>query len=164
MIFEMGAGAMIWRYLAAAIGGALFIVAGYMFVNGPKSPASLLPAAPAAQSGSGDGPLPDGAPEASAKTREQKRFRRYDKDKDGSITRPEYLASRRKAYAKLDTNGDGLLSFDEWAIKTTTKFADADADHNGAMSPAEFATTAPKRSTRPRPKCPPLSAEPADEG
>ena len=56
-------------------------------------------------------PAAEELPRALPKTREQKRFGRYDKDRDGAITRDEYLASRRKAYAKLDTNGDGRLSF-----------------------------------------------------
>ena len=73
-------------------------------------------------------------PEASEKTREQKRFDRYDKDRDGAITRDEYLASRNKAFAKLDNNHDGMLSFDEWAVKAETKFATADADKSGAMN------------------------------
>jgi hypothetical protein len=76
------------------------------------------------------------------------------------VTRDEYLASRRKAWAKLDANGDGRLSFDEWSAKTIAKFAAADKDGSAAMNPAEFATTAVKRSTRPRPNCPPLTRQP----
>ena len=107
-----------------------------------------LPARPPAprQVAGADGSLPATVPEASDRTREQKRFDRYDKDRNGAVTREEYLASRRKAYAKLDLNQDGQLSFDEWAAKTTTKFADADGDQIGAMNPAEFVKTAPKRA------------------
>ncbi len=152
-----------WRYLAAGLGGLMLIVVGYMFVTGGAPPRSGLPGAPALAGMTGqDGGLPDGAPEASAKTREEKRFGRYDKDKDGAITRAEYLASRRKAYARLDTNGDGQLSFDEWSVKTTGRFLAADADKNGAMSPAEFATTAPKRRAKATPKC--VCPAPAVEG
>src|SRR3546814_9223897 len=50
---------------------------------------------------------PPAAPEASEQKREERRFNRYDKDRDEAITREEYLASRRKAFAKLDVNGDG---------------------------------------------------------
>ncbi len=156
-----------WRYLAAAIGGLMLIVVGYVFITGGASPRAGFPAAPAlAAMTAQDQALPDSAPEASAKTREEKRFGRYDKDKDGAITRVEYLASRRKAYARLDTNGDGQLSFDEWAAKTTGRFVAADTDKNGAMSPAEFATTAPKRRARATPKCvcPPPVAAGEDEG
>ncbi|MGN5374244.1 EF-hand domain-containing protein [Sphingomonas hankookensis] len=103
------------------------------------------------------------SPAATPRTREQKRFDRYDKDRDGRITRDEYLASRRKAYAKLDTNGDGRLSFDEWAARTTTKFATADKGRDGALDAAEFATTAVKHAPRKRVACPPATA-PADEG
>ncbi len=156
-----------WRYLAAGIGGLILVTVGYVFASSGSAPGAALPAAPAGAATAQNEGLPDNAPEASAKTREEKRFGRYDKDKDGSITRDEYLASRRKAYARLDTNGDGTVSFDEWAIKTTARFNTADADRNGAMSPAEFATTAPKRRTRQLPKCVcPLASTPAsdDEG
>ena len=145
---------MTWRYLIGGIGALLLVAAGYALVTGRATPHSLLPAAPAGQGASQDDPLPDDAPEASAKTREERRFGRYDKDKSGAITREEYLASRRKAYARLDTDHDGKLSFDEWAVKATTKFADADADKNGAMTPSEFATTAVKRKPKAKCACP----------
>ncbi len=81
-------------------------------------------------------------------TREERRRARYDKDKDGQVSREEYLASRRKAYAKLDRDGDGRLSFEEYAISTSDRFAQADSDRNGRLSPAEFATTARKPAPR----------------
>ncbi len=156
-----------WRYLAGGVAGVLMIAAGWMLFNGKARTEAALPAQPqqaVAIGSDGAAPLPDTVPEASAKTREEKRFGRYDKDRNGAITRDEYLASRRKAYAKLDTDGDGKLSFDEWAIKATTKFASADRDRSGTMNAAEFATTAVKRSTRPRPNCPPLTrAQPAED-
>lgn len=139
----------------------LLAAAGYIFFTGRTVARPLLPVAPAAATQTGDGSLPGEAPEASAKTREEKRFGRYDKDKNGQITREEYLANRRKAYARLDTNHDGTLSFDEWAIKATTKFASADADKDGAMTPAEFLTTAVKRKTPSKPKCACPPAAPA---
>lgn len=51
-----------------------------------------LPAASAATAASPQSAATDDTPlpEASAKTREQKRFDRYDKDRDGAITREEY--------------------------------------------------------------------------
>ena len=96
--------------------------------------------------GSSDEPLQ--APEASEKTREEKRFSRVDKDKNGKVEREEMLVSRRKAFAKLDANNNGSLSFDEWAVKTITKFNGADKDRSGWLSPAEYATTAPPRKPR----------------
>jgi len=145
-----------WRYLAGGLGTLVLAGAGlFLWGSRPDAP-SPLPSARAAvgqplqTAGDEDAPLP----EASARTREQKRFDRYDKDRDGRITREEYLASRRKAYARLDRDGDGKLSFDEWAIKATTKFATADHDRSGAMDAAEFATTAVKRRPARR-GCPP---------
>ena len=106
-------------------------------------------------------------PEALPATREQKRFDRYDKDRNGSVTRDEYLMARHKAFAKLDADGNGTLSFDEWANKAETKFATADKDKSGALNAAEFATTAVKRKSKPRPNCQPQrqTAQPAtDDG
>lgn len=88
------------------------------------------------------------APEASPKSREQKRFARADKDDDGRITAAELFEPRRKAFAKLDKNGNGSLSFEEWAAKTVDKFGGADKDRSGFLSPAEFVTTAPKPAKR----------------
>ncbi len=159
-----------WRYLAGAVAALLLAGGGILLFNGRAASDRSLPGAPASIGEEASTSLPDAAPEASEKTREQKRFNRYDKDKNGAITSDEYLANRRKAYARLDINHDGTLSFDEWAIKATTKFAGADADRNGAMSPAEFATTAVKRKSPAKAKCacPPTPAAPdepkEDEG
>lgn len=153
-----------WRFLAG-VGSALALVAAGLFLFRSDAATETLPPPPgaAAVAPAPDTPLTDDPPEAASRTREQKRFDRYDKDRDGRITRDEYLASRRKAYAKLDTNGDGRLSFDEWAAKTTTKFAAADKGRDGALDAAEFATTAVKRKPKRRVECPPPAAA-ADEG
>ena len=92
-------------------------------------------------------------PEASAKNREEKRFSRADKDKNGRIEREELLASRRKAFAKLDKNGNGSLSFEEWADKTIEKFDKADKDRTGSLTQAEYATTAPPLPKKKRCSC-----------
>ncbi len=99
-------------------------------------------------------------PAASEKTREEKRFSRYDKDRNGAVSRDEYLAARRKAFAKLDTNGDGRLAFEEYAVKTSDKFGKADGDRSGALMPKEFQTTRVVRKKRPN--CPPAAAPEED--
>lgn len=152
-----------WRYLTGGVAAAALVGAGALFLTSGPASQAVLPAQSQARAGAAE-PLPDAAPEATDRTREQKRFDRYDKDRDGTVTREEYLAQRRKAYARLDTNGDGQLSFDEWAVKATTKFASADADKSAGMSPAEFATTAVKRKSRPRAaNCPPVQQAPTEE-
>ncbi|MEH3046860.1 EF-hand domain-containing protein [Sphingomonas adhaesiva] len=155
-----------WRYAAGSVATLLLVAAGWLIFNGQARPDPLVPARTAAGAPAQvtePAPLPEdaGLPEASARTREQKRFDRYDKDRNASITREEYLASRRKAFAKLDVNGDGRLSFDEWAARTTQRFAEADRDRSGTLTAAEFATTAPKRrAARPACRCPqPVTAD-----
>lgn len=82
-------------------------------------------------------------PEASEVTREEKRFNRLDRNRDGRITRNEMLAPRVSAFRKLDKDGNNLLSFEEWAISTSTKFHKADRDGDRILSRSEFATTKP---------------------
>ncbi|NML94039.1 EF-hand domain-containing protein [Novosphingobium olei] len=99
---------------------------------------------PDADAGDAVGPA---LPHVSEQTREQRRFDRLDKDRDGRITRNEMLAPRVKDFRKLDVDGNNLLTFEEWAMATSNKFKKADADGNGALDRAEYATTkvAPKK-------------------
>ncbi|MCC2976715.1 histidine kinase [Sphingomonas sp. PL-96] len=149
-----------WRYGAGVVSALLLATAGvFLFrgsaqVEGPLPPPRPMSHAPAPLP-----PEPITVPSASPRTREQKRFDRYDKDRNGSVTREEYLASRRKAYARLDLDHDGQLSFEEWATRTTTKFAKADADRSAALNPAEFAATAVPRKPTVRCACPPAATE-----
>jgi hypothetical protein len=148
---------MMWRYLVGAVAGVLLLGGGALLWRSTATAhQSLIPAAPSTRQASGEaGSDSSEPPSASEKTREEKRFSRYDHDKDGSVARAEYLAARTKAFARLDTNGDGRLSFDEWAIKATTKFAGADADRSGALTPVEFAATRVVRQNKAPVRCPP---------
>ena len=96
------------------------------------------------------GPAP---PEASELTREQRRFFRYDRNRDLAITRNEMLSSRTDAFRKLDVDGNNLLTFEEWAVATAERFDGADADGNRILTQAEFATTRPKKRPKPRCRC-----------
>ena len=96
------------------------------------------------------GPAP---PQATELTREQRRFFRYDRNRDLKITRNEMLSTRTKAFRKLDRDGNNLLTFEEWAVTTVDKFEGADADGDRTLTQAEFATTAPKRKKKPRCAC-----------
>lgn len=119
----------------------------------PPEPEQVADADPDAlpQSDPGEqiGPAP---PEASELTREERRFFRYDRNRDRIITRNEMLSSRTAAFRKLDTDGNNLLTFEEWAVTTSDRFAEMDANGNEQLTPAEFATSAPPPSAR-RPAC-----------
>jgi hypothetical protein len=156
-----------WRYFVGAGAALLLALAGMFLFRSPASSGPRLPAAPPAVAAeAGEDPLPEEAPKASARTREQKRFDRYDKDKNDSVAKEEYLASRRKAFAKMDINGDGRLGFEEWAAKTLAKFDGADKDKSGTLTRAEFVATAPKaRAAKPKcvcPAAPKVEAEPEE--
>ena len=141
-----------WRVLAGAAGALLLAGSGLMLWQQLGASPPLAPPAPVEAAGPSALVEP---PAATEKTREQKRFQRYDKDRDSTVSREEFLASRRKAYAKLDMNGDGRLDFDEWSVKTTTRFAAADADNSATLTPEEFAKTRPVRKvSRPVPCVP----------
>jgi len=134
------------RFFAGAAACFLFMTGIFLIWQSRAEGLTALPAAPAPRAFnapmiSAAGPLQ--APEASSKSREEKRFSRADKNKDGRIDNEELFGARRKAFAKLDANGNGSLSFDEWAAKTIGKFQGADKDRNGFLTAAEYATTAP---------------------
>ncbi len=157
------------RWLAG--GAAALLLAGGAYIwSQPASHGSAAFAAPAnagrSISDSENAPLVAPASDVTPADREARRFNRYDKDRDGGITRDEYLASRRKAYARLDLDGDGKLSFDEYAAKATAKFTTADASRDARLTAAEFAATAVKRRPRAAVDCPPVVADAGrdDEG
>lgn len=104
---------------------------------------------PTADPGEMQGPVP---PEATELTREQRRFFRYDRNRDLRITRNEMMASRTDAFRKLDVDGNNLLTFEEWAVSTANRFKSADRNGNLELTPEEFATTAPKPKKK-KPAC-----------
>lgn len=145
-----------WRYLAGGVAALLMVAAGvFLFQSGANPEPLPPPPVTAGNEAEAVELLPALAtiPRATDRTREQKRFDRYDKDRSETITLAEMMESRRKAFAKLDRNGDGRLSFEEWAIRTSTRFSGADKDKSGMLTRAEFATTAPKRRAQTRPGC-----------
>ena len=117
-----------------------------------QAPADALAelALPHAEVSDLEGPEP---PEATELTREQRRFFRYDRNRDWKISRVEMLSTRTEAFRKLDKDGNNLLTFEEWAVATANRFDGADADGDRSLSPAEFATTRPKRRAKPRCNC-----------
>jgi hypothetical protein len=134
------------RFFAGAAACFLLMSGGFLIWQSSAEEPSGLPAAPAPRTFSVSmlsAARPLRAPEASQKSREERRFSRADRDKDGKIEPEELLSPRRKAFAKLDQNGNGSLSFEEWAHATIDKFAGADKDRNRFLTPAEYATTAP---------------------
>jgi hypothetical protein len=153
------------RIVLGALAALLFVSAGLFWWQGraeidpgepPPSPEDFAgpadaPAAlPSADVSGLVGPAP---PEATEATREQRRFGRYDRDRDGRITRNEMLSTRTPAFRKLDKDGNNLLTFEEWAAATATKFDGADRDGNRELTPAEFAATKPKPSPKPKCRC-----------
>ena len=130
------------RFLAGA--AACFLLTGaFLIWQSRAEHASALPEAPPARAATLFGAAePLQAPEASAKTREEKRFGRYDKDKNGKVEQAEYLAARRRNFDKLDADHNGALSFAEYAVKGIEKFNVA-GGRKGWLTPAEFVATAP---------------------
>lgn len=138
------------RFFAGVAACFLMVTGAFLLWQGRAADTTGLPGAPAKFASARISPTPLLAmsdtlrpPEATLKSREEKRFSRADRNKDGKVEIEELLAPRRKAFAKLDTNGDGKLSFEEWATKTLTKVQAADVDRSGWLSPAEYASTAP---------------------
>jgi hypothetical protein len=159
------------RFLAGVASCFLLMTGAFLLWQSHAAQAPGLPSAPAPRSAGSswfgsDAPLQ--APEASEKTREQKRFSRYDKNKDGKVEADEYLAARRRNFDKLDVDHNGALSFQEYATKGIEKF-NAAGGRKGWLSEAEFATTAPPQAKHRAAGCScrsraPVVAENNDDG
>lgn len=153
------------RIVLGAAGALLLVGAGIFWWQGraeTQRGADLPQALPAAAA---DDALPtaDGSgltgaapPEVDEVTREQRRFDRLDRNRDGRITRAEMLGPRVAAFRKLDADKNNLLSFEEWAVKTSDRFRGADRDGNQALTREEFATTKPKPAKREECRCSPM--------
>jgi EF hand len=150
-----------WRFAAGVCSGLILMTAGaVLWQSLAQADASLV--APPRSTNAGLSAVDVSPPlEATEKSREERRFGRYDRDRNGAVSREEYLQSRRKNYAKLDANADGVLSFEEYATKTTAKFASADQDKTGALTPKEFLATRVVRKMPLRDTCPPPRRGPA---
>ena len=117
--------------LVAGILAALLLVTGVVVMVSGKAEQPLFAAAPTPRLAAPATAAPvrlapiGSAPSADPKSKEEKRFDRSDKNKDGTITLAELVEPRRKPFAKLDLDKDGKLSFEEWAVKTIDKFEGA---------------------------------------
>ena len=153
------------RILVGALGALLLVSSGIFWWQGhaadrqPSAATRLaLEAVPTADaeelpdSEAGDAVGP-GLPEANEQSREQKRYDRLDKNRDARITRTEMLSPRVKDFRKLDVDGNNLLTFDEWSVATDNRFKGADHNGDGWLSREEYATTKPKKPSKPACKC-----------
>src|SRR5690606_33897610 len=149
------------RIVLGAFGVLLLFGVGLFWLQGraeveqgapPPEPAAVETpdSLPTADIAGLQGPEP---PEATELSREQQRFYRYDRDRDGRITRNEMLSTRTAAFRDLDVDGNNLLTFEEWAVTTAERFDTADADRDRQLTPKEFATTAPRPAATPRCRC-----------
>ena len=148
------------RMLALGLALLALVAAGFLWTRDrPVAVAGEMPMPlAAAEDADADASLVAPRSNVTPADREARRFARYDKDKDASVSRDEYLLTRKKAFARLDLNGDGRLGFEEYAAATTRKFGKADRDGDGALAAAEFAATAAKRKDKPACVCPPAPA------
>ena len=149
------------RTILGAVGALVLVAIGLFWWQGraevergappPVAPTVAETGLPTADAAGLVGPAP---PEATELTREQQRFGRYDRDRDGRVSRNEMLSTRTEAFRKLDKDRNNLLTFEEWAVTTVDRFERADGDDNGRLTPREFAATAPKPATKtPACKC-----------
>ncbi len=146
------------RYVAGAASMMLLMTAGLFLWIGASGQDVVIPDAPpppepdilealpqADENAPAFGPAPPTPPEAHKASREERRFNRYDRNRDGVITRLEMMSSRTKAFKALDKDGNNLLTFEEWAVATSDRFEKADKDGDGQLTRAEFRTTRSKR-------------------
>jgi EF hand len=143
------------RYLAGGASALLLLLAGFFIWMSRADSEDPIPPAPepTALMSPLRPPRLATPPAASEKSREQKRFARADKDRDGRISLGELYLPRRKAFARLDRDKDGRLGFEEWAAGTAAKFAKADGDRSGWLSAGEYEATKPKAKAKPKCRC-----------
>ena len=153
------------RIVLGAVAALLLVGAGLFWWQGRAATERGAPPPGPPVAAASDEPLPfaDGAgmrgaapPEADPVSREQRRFDRLDRDRDGRITANEMLAPRAAAFRKLDIDRNNLLSFQEWSVRTANRLRGADGNRDGALTREEFATTKPKPAKRPACRCSPL--------
>ena len=134
------------RFFAGVAACFLLMTGAFLIWQSRAAQAPNLPDAPQARTFSASmlsAGSPLRAPEATPQSREERRFSRADKNKDGRIETVEYFAARRRFFDKLDVDHNGSLTFPEYAAKAIAKYQGADRDHTGWLTPAEFAATAP---------------------
>lgn len=135
------------RILVAAGSATLILLGGFFAWKGfAQRSDGPVPEAPLAVASAEEVPeIPGQPPSADARTREQRRFDRADRDNDGNVTVEEMTYQRRRNFQRLDADRNGQLSFEEWASATLRKFSEADANHDRNLNRTEFATTAPRQ-------------------
>src|SRR5438445_7850759 len=94
-----------WRFFAGAAAAFLLMTGVFLLWQSRAERQPLLPGAPAGRAAdtslfAASASLE--APSASEKTREEKRFSRADKNKDGKIETEEFFAARHRYFDKLD--------------------------------------------------------------
>jgi hypothetical protein len=151
------------RFLIGGIASALLLTGGVFLWKGytqvaeeeviPDPPPDPGPIPVAGAGAPRRGAPPPELPAAREASREERRFNRYDRDRNERVSRVEMMSTRTAAFRKLDKDGNNLLTFEEWAAATGERFAGADRNRSGDLDRAEFATTAPKRVPAPKCKC-----------
>lgn len=136
------------RVVLGAVAALLLAAAGFFWWQGRAALEKGAPPPDLAQTGAQPLDLPSADPHgrgpalptAVKKTmsKEEKRFNRYDRNRDGTINRNEMLSTRVKAFQKLDANHDNLLSFEEWAVKTANRFKEIDRNGDGIITRDEL--------------------------
>lgn len=148
------------RIVLGAFGALVLVAVGLFWLQGraeveqgappPSPPVERPTGIPSADVAGLEGPAP---PEATELSREQRRFFRYDRNRDLKITREEMLSTRTAAFRDLDSDGNNLLTFEEWAVATGRRFDQADANSDRELTQSEFAATAAAPAPRPRCNC-----------
>ena len=143
------------RYIAGGASALLLIAAGFFIMRSGAEAENPIPTAPpqAGEYRPLTGPGAAAPPAASPKSREDRRFARADRDRDGRITLAEQLQPRRKAFARADRDSNGSLSFEEWTAASAARFAKADKDRSGWLDAAEYEATRPKPKAKPGCAC-----------
>jgi hypothetical protein len=140
------------RLVLGAVATLLLLAAGLFWLQGraelergapppdlsaPAKPGDAPIVLPSADADGRRGPGLPGSARAQ-QSKEDRRFNRFDRNRDGRIDRTEMLSTRVKAFQKLDLDHNNLLTFEEWAVKTSNSFKEVDRNGDGVVSRAEL--------------------------
>ena len=65
------------------------------------------------------------------------RLENLDTNKDGNVSKDEFMVKPAEHFSKIDTNGDGTISKEEFMVKPTEHFSKMDTNGDGTISKEE---------------------------
>lgn len=129
----------------------LTAAAASMAQNAPAPAAAPAPGQSATQDGAEKAPRGRHHARPDAKQIAERHVAALDTDKDGKISRQEYLARQSEAFSKADANGDGFLTTEEMTAQREKRRTEAAARHEARRAGRADAAPETQKPAAPSP-------------